>query len=140
MLEVGDILFSHINSVERLGNCAIYSGRPEKLIHGMNLLRMEPNKDSVFPDYLLCCLRSDSAMCFYKDNARRAIGQASLNTKDISALPLSLPPLPEQRRIAAILKEQMSVAEKARAAGEEGLETINALPAALLRRAFSGEI
>jgi type I restriction enzyme S subunit len=39
-----------------------------------------------------------------------------------------------------VLREQMAAVEKARAAAEEGLNTINALPAALLRRAFKGEV
>jgi hypothetical protein len=34
----------------------------------------------------------------------------------------------------------MAVVEKARAAVEEELNNINGLPAALLRRAFSGEV
>src|SRR6266511_1682006 len=41
VLRPGDILFSHINSFERLGNCALYDGSPRELIHGMNLLRFE---------------------------------------------------------------------------------------------------
>ncbi len=53
---------------------------------------------------------------------------------------IPLPPLPEQQRIVAILREQMAAVEKARAAAEAELEAINALPAALLRRAFSGEL
>ncbi len=51
-----------------------------------------------------------------------------------------LPPLPEQKRIAAMLNEQMAAVEKARAAAEAELEAINALPAALLRRAFHGGV
>ena len=39
-----------------------------------------------------------------------------------------------------MLREQMAAVEKARAAAEEELQTINALPAALLRRAFNGEV
>jgi type I restriction enzyme S subunit len=39
-----------------------------------------------------------------------------------------------------LLKEQMAAADKARAAAEAELATINALPAALLRRAFAGEL
>jgi len=53
---------------------------------------------------------------------------------------IPLPPLPEQRRIAGILREQMAAVERARAAAEAELEAIEALPAALLRRAFSGEL
>jgi len=43
-------------------------------------------------------------------------------------------------RIAAVLGKQMIAVDKARAVAEEELNTINALPAALLRRAFSGEL
>jgi type I restriction enzyme S subunit len=136
LLEPGDVLFSHINCVERLGNCALYEGMPVNLIHGMNLLRMAPNRKLVFPEFLLWCLRSEAAIVFYRENARRAIGQASLNTKDIIALPLALPPLPEQHRIAEILREQMASVEKARAAAEARLKAVKALPAAFLRRVF----
>ena len=53
---------------------------------------------------------------------------------------IPLPPLSEQKRIAGILREQMAAVERARAAAEAELEAIEALPAALLRRAFSGAI
>ena len=36
-LNVGDILFSHINSDSHLGKCALFRGGPQ-LLHGMNLL------------------------------------------------------------------------------------------------------
>jgi len=38
-----------------------------------------------------------------------------------------------------VLREQMVAVDKARAAAEEELNTINALPAALLCRVFAGE-
>ena len=53
---------------------------------------------------------------------------------------IALPPIEEQWRIAAVLRDQMAAGEKARAAAEEELNTINALPAAFLRRAFAGEL
>ena len=46
----------------------------------------------------------------------------------------------ERKLIVGILKEQIAAVEKARAAAETELQTINSLPAALLRRAFNGEI
>ena len=140
LLEPGDILFSHINSVERLGNCAIYRGTPINLIHGMNLLRIQSNRRFIDPDFLLLIFRSESAIAFYRNEARRAIGQASLNTKDISTLSIPLPPLSDQQRIAEMLKVHMAAVDKVRGAAEKELQTINALPVALLRRAFSGEL
>jgi type I restriction enzyme S subunit len=46
------------------------------------------------------------------------------------------PSLPEQRRIAELLRKQMTGVGKARAAVEEELNAINALPSAFLREAF----
>lgn len=46
----------------------------------------------------------------------------------------------EQQRIVALLSEQMAAAEHTRKALEQQLDTINKLPTALLRRAFSGEL
>ena len=58
----------------------------------------------------------------------------------LEAFKIPLPPLSEQKRIAAILNEQMTAVGKARAAAEAQLDSINKLPSALLRQAFNGEL
>lgn len=136
----GDILFSHINSVERLGNCAIYEGFPEGLYHGMNLLRIKTNESIIDSYFLLFWLRSGICKDYYITNARRAIGQASLNQKDIKQIPVLLPPTEVQRRIVSELQEKMGQVNKLRTAIEKHLEPINALPQAILRKAFTGEL
>ena len=66
--------------------------------------------------------------------------QPNISQSVIRNLQLPLPSLPEQKRIAVILKEQMAAVEKSSTAAEQELNTINAIPAALLRRAFRGEL
>jgi restriction endonuclease S subunit len=63
-----------------------------------------------------------------------------IRTDEVACIEIPLPPLAEQERIAGLLKEWMEAAGKASVVAEEEMETINALPAALLRQAFSGEI
>jgi type I restriction enzyme, S subunit len=135
----GDILFSHINSVEKLGNCAIYEGIPENLYHGMNLLRIKVNDDLLDPRFLLHWFRSDWCKSFFVTNARRAIGQASLNQKDLKQLLILLPALPEQKRIASKLQELMQEVERARTACEKQFDAAKTLPAAYLREVFESE-
>ena len=55
------------------------------------------------------------------------------------ALPLPLPPVDEQRRIAGRLREQLSILAEARVALEAQLEAADALPAANLRNVFESE-
>ena len=62
-------------------------------------------------------------------------------TRDVvESIQIPLPPLPEQQRIAARLREQMQAVDEARQAAEAQLKAINQLPAALLRQAFSGAL
>ena len=93
-----------------------------------------PNVDSFFLYYALKC----SIWKLQQIGSGATFDEVSKT--QCEGFPIPLPPLAEQQRIAAILREQMAAVERARKAAEEELETINALPAALLRRAFAGEL
>jgi len=54
----------------------------------------------------------------------------------LKAFPIPLPPLDEQRRIAAHLRDQLAEIDRAKAALEAQRAAIDALPAALLREVF----
>jgi type I restriction enzyme S subunit len=140
LLKKGDIIFSHINSVERLGNCAIYLDNPPILIHGMNLLRFQIDNTIADSRYMLYCLRSDKAKQFYENKAQRAIGQASLNIRVLSTLEVPLPPISEQKIIVDRLTEQLDTTETIINKCKEQLETVNVMPSALLLKVFSGEM
>jgi type I restriction enzyme S subunit len=68
------------------------------------------------------------------------LGMLHMTKEYMETYSIPLPPLPEQERICATLDLEMSTTSKARDAAEAELEAINALPAALLRRAFNGEL
>jgi type I restriction enzyme S subunit len=139
-LNKGDILFSHINSIERLGNCAIYEGMPERLYHGMNLLRIKAKESILDPFFLLLLLRSNACRNYFITNARRAIGQASLNQKDLKQMPIQLPPLPSQQHFGTELREKMANVEKLCTVIEKRLETIKSLPQTIFIKAFAGKL
>lgn len=59
-----------------------------------------------------------------------------LNRDDAYTLEISLPPLSDQKRIAAILNEQMKAVQEAKTAAETQLEAAKALPSAYLHTIF----
>ena len=61
----------------------------------------------------------------------------AIKRNHLESIEIPLPPLSEQRRIAAILSEQMEAVERAREAAEARLEAARVLPAAYLRAGFS---
>jgi len=70
----------------------------------------------------------------------RTTGIRNLRFGEYLQLPIPFPSLHIQKHIASYLEEKISQAEKVKAAIEKQLETINALPQAILRKAFSGEL
>ena len=102
-LKDGDILFSHINSLEHIGKTAIYEGTPELLLHGMNLLLLRPNKLRVNSYYLLNLIRHYRTQKIFRNISKKAVNQASINQRQLSKIKVFLADLEEQRKIAHVL-------------------------------------
>jgi len=114
-LRHGDILFSHINSEPYLGNSAIYRDNPPLLIHGMNLLVVRPNISQLGPEFLNFLFNYYRTTGVFVGIASRAVNQSSINQGKLKALLISLPPLPEQKKIAHVLSTVQTAIEKTEA-------------------------
>ncbi len=99
----GDILFSHINSVDHIGKVAIYKGE-QPLYHGMNLLLLRTNTHADC-NFIYLWFTSLPARRLMRNLAKQAVSQASINTKELKALEMRLPALPEQTAIAVVLSD-----------------------------------
>lgn len=112
LLQPGDILFSHINSVEHIGKCAVYEGTPEKLVHGMNLLCLRPDKSKLTPQFGKYLIRSRAFRTRLFNYVNKAVNQASVSIGNLKPIEVTVPSLPEQKRIAAILDKADSIRRK----------------------------
>lgn len=133
----GDLLISRANTKEFVGAVVLVDrDYPFRLLSDKTL-RLVIDEDRAFKEYLLFALRAPKA--------RRHIEHYATGTSDsmrniaqgvITAVPIDLPPLPDQRRIASRLKAQLAEVEAARKAARQQLLEIEALPAKLLAQAF----
>lgn len=97
----------------------------------------EPDRDAVSAEYIAAFMRSPA----YLAQVPATPGQLPrIRTEEVAAVRLLLPPLTEQRRLIAELERELGEVERARAAAQTQLTTLDALVPALLRRAFSGEL
>ena len=102
LLQHGDILFSHINSVKQIGKVAIFENQ-QLLYHGMNLLLIRINKEIAIPKYVYHVLCNRHTKTYFEKHSKQAVNQASLNQQDVGMFMLLLPSLNEQNEIALIL-------------------------------------
>ena len=109
-LQVGDILFSNINSVEYIGNTA-FVDKDYDLYHGMNLLRLIPNSKIVVPFYLYLLLNTRKMLNRFKTICNKAVSQASINQTDLGKTIIVLPSLENQIKICTIYEVLFSKIE-----------------------------
>jgi type I restriction enzyme S subunit len=133
-LKKNDILFSIAGA---LGQVAMVNENvlPANTNQANAIIRIP--QDIVDCKYLLPLLKSDIVFAQF-DKLKRGNGRLNLSLEDIRNVTIPLPPLPEQRRIAAIIEKKLASVEKLKTYLAEQAETINALPAAILRKAFAG--
>jgi len=136
-LEVGDILISRMP--RPIGRACQLPPVGHLCITAVDVSIWRPEPRKADRKYLVYYLSSPMWFECAKASASGAT-RPRISRSNLESLQLPMPPVPEQRRIAGVLEEQLAAVDKARAAAEEELVTVNALPAALLRRAFSGEL
>ena len=95
-------------------------------------------KPIVLGEYLGFWFQSEQYFSWRNSQARGG-GIQNLRFSQLAPVDIPLPPLSEQKRIAAILTEKMAAIEKARIAAEERLRAAKELPAAYLREVFESE-
>ncbi len=109
-LKKGDILLSHINSVEHLGKTAFFN-LDEKVVHGVNLLRLSPNEQFVIPKYASIIFKIKTFILEMQKYAIKAANQASINSTNIKSLRIPLPPKDIQEKIVSEI-ELLEIQEK----------------------------
>jgi len=101
----GDILYSHINSIDHIGKVARFDDDIE-LFHGINLILIRTS--AVNSLWLFKLLSGEEARKWARQVAKQAVSQASINTKDLKGLLLAVPSTQEQTAIATILSDMDS--------------------------------
>lgn len=104
ILQDGDILMSHINSEKHLGKVALYKKQGnEIIIHGMNLLMLRANEALAYPPFATYYFETNMFLNQIQRITKKSVNQASFTVTVLKEIEMPLPPLEEQRRIAALL-------------------------------------
>lgn len=134
-IKQGDILFSHINSNIHVGKTA-YIDNDIDIYHGMNLLLVRASNE-INPRFLDFYFKKLFWSGYWTTRCKQSVNQASVNQKDIKKTHFSYPPLPEQKRIVAILDKAFAGIDKAIANTEKNLTNARELFTSYLEKVFA---
>lgn len=127
----GDILYAMIGTI---GNPVIVKDDREFSIKNVALFKLSP--ECFTSDFFFYLLKSP-IVTQQIEAAKQGGIQKFVSLGVLRGLKIPLPPLDEQRRIAAILSEQMAEVERMLAAAEAELMAARELPRTLLKKVFS---
>ena len=136
VLNEGDILMSHINSMKFLGRSVAYSKMgDETIIHGMNLLRLVPTTNVLSP-FMIYQFQTR----YFKDQilqiSHQSVNQASFNITNLKGLNIMVPPLTEQERIVERLDAAFAQIDELKSNAERQLAEARALFQSALTQAM----
>jgi type I restriction enzyme S subunit len=137
----GDILVVEGNgSIDQIGRNAMFVADGQEWIHQNHVIRVRLDSAAGRPEFVSCFLNSDLGRAQMVKKAETTSGLYTLSAGKVASLEVPLPSLSAQERILLALGERMGEVERVMKTAEEQLAAIRSLQAALLRRAFSGEL
>lgn len=136
----GDILLSEGQSLELVGQSAIYRGGIADLCFQKTLHRFRAVGSGPSPEFAQVVFRSHVRTGLFKRLASITTNIAHLTLEKLVSAPFPLPPRAEQGRIAAEVAAKMSIADATDAAIKASLRRASSLRKAILQRAFDGSL
>ena len=100
-----DILMTEGGDPDKVGRGAIIKNPLKDSIHQNHIFRVRLDKSELLPAYFAEYLQNQKAKRYFLGCAKQTTGIASINMRQLRALPVLIPPLPLQNQFAAFVAE-----------------------------------
>ncbi|WP_372088517.1 restriction endonuclease subunit S (plasmid) [Tistrella mobilis] len=111
-LRKGDVLFTEGGDFDKLGRGTVWNGQIEPCLHQNHVFAVRPNPKRLLPEFLALQAASHYGRRYFQMSSKQSTNLASINSTQLKQFPVLLPPLPEQRKIAEILRAWDEAIEK----------------------------
>jgi len=107
-----DIFFTRSSlKAEGIAHCNIFDNKSQEVIYECHIIRVRPDINIVDPFYLFYFCKSFNARKYFIRHSKIAT-MTTIDQTDLGALPVTLPPIPEQKAIADLLSTWDKAIEK----------------------------
>lgn len=113
-LQPEDILLNATNSPDLVGKTALFLGADEPITFSNHFFRLRTRAKAANPAYIARWLRRQFELGSFKAMCRSWVNQASITRDQVLNLEVPLPPLDQQKRIAAILDKADQLRQRRR--------------------------
>jgi type I restriction enzyme S subunit len=135
-LRAGDILFARRGE---LGRCGLVERDQEGWLCGTGCLRLRARSEVAYPPYFIRLLSTSGVAEWLQLQSVGATMQ-NLNTFIIGRIPLAVPPIPEQKAVAAFVDDRTREVDALIATIRDAIARLRELRTALISAAVTGKI
>jgi len=140
-LQKGDLLMIRSNgSVSLVGKASIVQDTEKDFAYAGYLIRLRPNKSIVVPEFLNLTLASYDVRLQIEIPARSKSGVNNINSEEVKALKIFLPPIAEQQEIIRRVEELFAFANTIEERYRKAKRCFDKLTQSILAKAFRGEL
>lgn len=104
-LQEGDLLLCEGNSPDLVGRGAVWHSEIPDCVHQNHVLRVRLDQTRAMPEFVLAVINSDFGQRYFRSKSKRTTNLASINSKEVAAFNLPLPPVQTQIKLVAALAE-----------------------------------
>lgn len=135
----GDILFNRTNSPELVGKSAVFRSLSRPVIFASYLIRLRLSP-LVDPRWISLFINGPIGRSYVAAVRVQQVGQANVNATKLAAMPITLPPAPEQRRILDEVDRQLSAIKALDSLASRAELHAWQLKRGILARGFAGRL
>jgi type I restriction enzyme S subunit len=139
-LSIDDIVVNRVNSMSHLGKCGLVKSLKEQTVFESNVMKIQINKKSALPKYIVCYLACSTGIKELTKNAKHAVNQASINQTDVLNAIIPLASISEQQLIVDELESKLTVCDKIEETISQSLLQAETLKQSILKKAFEGRL
>ena len=127
-----DVLMTEGGDPDKLGRGAIIREPPENCIHQNHIFRVRLNKEVLLPEFMEQYLQHQRAKRYFLGCAKQTTGIASISMKQLTALPVLVPPMAQQVEFSAFVKQ----VDKSKVVVQKALDEAQTLFDSLMQKYF----
>ncbi len=139
-LEPGDILLNEGGDRDKLGRGWIWQGQISECIHLNHVFRARIRNGKAIPKWVAYFANTDEARAYFQATGKQTTNLASISKKNLSALPVPLPPVDVQEEIVAEIDTQLSLVDETVATLQAIEAKLKLARASILKAAVAGRL
>ena len=140
-IEHRDLLFTRYNgSRDLVGVCGLVPVLRQPTVHPDKLIRVALVEPLVLPEFVELAANTGAARLMVESRIRTTAGQAGISGGDLKQVPIPVPPLAEQARIAEEVGRNLSIGIEAQRVVSVAEARCHRLRQSILKWAFQGKL